>query len=898
MSADGWRVSISQEWDVLGPFPIHAREQHFLSPSFPIDPTRAIDFNATYPSSYADGGHVGWTKASARDDGLLEVSFPSVRWESLRATEGWAALQHHNVLRSALTVHPPSKPSALTRDTPRILVNLSQGSFFTIVPERTGKSQDDPTVPEWHAGNIYAMGQSPPNIVSLPIPPSVTEPTEYAIFVSGDYEIRLFGDPRHGSTEVPKLSITLTVEVEKETRSVARDASQDVYPDFVEGWAFGEALGVGLKSVDAWWTVENATAPANLAEVIDLLEKIRLAPRQHRIVPLRLTQTRPLDVVQLDFQLEVSSDSGLIDAIEVSIPVKNREHWCKGGDQASGITASYFFASSNPTAFLVKPPEKPNDGPAYPPVLATHGAGVDIFESDFWIKALPRQQRSWVIAPTGRTAWGLDWHGPSARDAWATVSALSRILNLRSEWQGWAFAPDTRVLLMGHSNGGQGAWYLAARYPDRVVGAVPAAGYLKSQSYVSWVQSAHYVDPALRAVLDSSLTPDDNDLFLSNLVDTPILAIHGGDDDNVPVWHTREAVAVLNTWNPDANVTYDTFRYREDPGEPHWYPSIFANDEVRSFVSSTIENSVKESPSISRSFTLTVAIPSDSGSLHGWSIHQVEVPGRLGRLQVELEKDAIRVRTTNVKAFSIHIGTLPDHVRDAPFVLDGQKIELDDGTWDASEFKLALSRENGIWTPYSLDEINAPSPHGRIASVLNTDGPLTLVIPKRQQSPELSAALRIAHNLNVYHKLNAEIIDAEEALQRLDTSSLGPGNVVVLDQGSPNTFAKRILAQGRMPFRLRDDTLQLRGRPLNEPNSATLFLHPHPTRAASSVLFVYGSDHAGLERALRLFPIRTGVTVPDWIVVGPQADERGSGGVSGAGVWGNDWSWNEAMSAF
>ena len=33
------------------------------------------------------------------------------------------------------------------------------------------------------------------------------------------------------------------------------------------------------------------------------------------------------------------------------------------------------------------------------------GAGVDIFESDFWIKALPRQQRSWVIAPTGRTAW-------------------------------------------------------------------------------------------------------------------------------------------------------------------------------------------------------------------------------------------------------------------------------------------------------------------------------------------------------------------------------------------------------------------------------------------------------------------------------------------------------------
>jgi hypothetical protein len=35
------------------------------------------------------------------------------------------------------------------------------------------------------------------------------------------------------------------------------------------------------------------------------------------------------------------------------------------------------------------------------------------------------------------------------------------------------------------------------------------------------------MDPAVRAILESSLTPDDNDLFLSNLVDTPVLAVHG-----------------------------------------------------------------------------------------------------------------------------------------------------------------------------------------------------------------------------------------------------------------------------------------------------------------------------------------------------------------------------------
>ena len=58
---------------------------------------------------------------------------------------------------------------------------------------------------------------------------------------------------------------------------------------------------------------------------------------------------------------------------------------------------------------------------------------------------------------------------------------------------------------------------------------VPAAGYIKAQAYVALIQShsAHYIDPALRAVLESAYTPDDNDLFLSNIAHLPILAVHG-----------------------------------------------------------------------------------------------------------------------------------------------------------------------------------------------------------------------------------------------------------------------------------------------------------------------------------------------------------------------------------
>ena len=57
-------------------------------------------------------------------------------------------------------------------------------------------------------------------------------------------------------------------------------------------------------------------------------------------------------------------------------------------------------------------------------------------------------------------------------DAWGSVEALHDILGSRDAWRGYGLAKDTRVLLLGHSNGGQGAWWNAWRYPDRVVAGV------------------------------------------------------------------------------------------------------------------------------------------------------------------------------------------------------------------------------------------------------------------------------------------------------------------------------------------------------------------------------------------------------------------------------------------
>ena len=107
------------------------------------------------------------------------------RWQSLRATEGWAAFQHHNVFRTTLEIVPP--PESYQTNKPWLAVSLRRASFFALVPVQPSSS-DIFFTPEWHPGNIYGLPRSPKQLIDLP-DLSLTHPTVYNIFVSGDYEV-------------------------------------------------------------------------------------------------------------------------------------------------------------------------------------------------------------------------------------------------------------------------------------------------------------------------------------------------------------------------------------------------------------------------------------------------------------------------------------------------------------------------------------------------------------------------------------------------------------------------------------------------------------------------------------------------------------------------------------
>ena len=147
------------------------------------------DPEAVFPSSYADGGFVQWSKARMSKSGELIVRFPNIRWDRLRATEGWAALQYHSLLHSTFTAYPPTNASHKKDKTPKLKIDLLRGSFFAILPFNSSTQE----ALEWHVGNIYedTFGQSEA-IIEFP-GLSWDQATCFHILISGDYEVRSFG---------------------------------------------------------------------------------------------------------------------------------------------------------------------------------------------------------------------------------------------------------------------------------------------------------------------------------------------------------------------------------------------------------------------------------------------------------------------------------------------------------------------------------------------------------------------------------------------------------------------------------------------------------------------------------------------------------------------------------
>jgi len=193
---------------------------------------------------------------------------------------------------------------------------------------------------------------------------------------------------------------------------------------------------------------------------------------------------------------------------------------------------------------------------------------------------------------------------------------------------------------------------------------------------------------------------------------------------------------------------------------------------------------------------------------------------------------------------------------------------------------------------------------GPISRILTYGSPLTIVIPASDVSYSITGcdassepaqysrlANRLSFNLLTYLGLDSNIMtDTEAVRKQLENSGRG---IIVLGGPGVNLYASYAL-QPSFPIRFSSankkmGNFQIKHRVFDQKGTALLFMDRRH-------LYICAFDMDGYERAIRAFPLRTGTSNPEWLMIGSDADFLSTGGILGAGFWGRDGKYSEAMS--
>ncbi|KAK4049678.1 Vacuolar protein sorting-associated protein 11 [Microbotryomycetes sp. JL201] len=326
-------------------------------------------------------------------------------------------------------------------------------------------------------------------------------------------------------------------------------------------------------------------------------------------------------------------------------------------------------------------------------------------------------------------------------------------------------------------------------------------------------------------------------------------------------------VASVAAWAGSSGLANSSATLSEVAGEGHWFDSVLNSKEVNQFVSDIVNGHISRQEF--SEFTVTTVNPDETGSVRGFRIRQVEVPGRLARLHVEIiQGEGCVLRTTNVRTIEIDGASAFAGQLAGSFSLrvDGNDVgEFDERsrtivTLDRSE----LSPQQ--WK--SDDGTHSIRRYGPLISILKTSLPILIVTGTRTNHLNhlVSAAQRVAHDILAYGSVDSEIMTDADVIA--DIAMLRGRNVVLLGSSHENALTEAFASDWAVP----GDTFPV-----------------------SSCFPVAGNSRSGLELALRLFPIQTGVTVPEWAVV---SDDLTTGGIQAAGFWSEKWTWSDKWRQF
>ncbi|KAI8334605.1 hypothetical protein BC941DRAFT_472538 [Chlamydoabsidia padenii] len=936
---------LSNVWHVLGPFPIGMREQDFgADPLEAYGGFRNLKYSkkARFPSELDQSGHVGWTVTQSVDNVVGPLSFPNVRWMQNGSAFGWSIEQYQAWTRGTLKITKQSS----------ILIQMHGVTTFYINGKR-------------YSGDLYGYSTTL-HWVELEKGTHILETRlvhDVRVFGGGNnkngpqckFSISIF--PLDCSTFVDDTLFSHQHRLNTTATLLTRDMMKEVLmPSFLQNIGFAGKYGSvsihnltmeSLQVISIRLVFQAYSSCNHLSDVVTILRPGILTQRSNHTTLVKGQQRRIgfsfdlkrntthdetlfIQASKIHVKIIVSlatptntftlvDDNNTIAAIKWGNYDKKNSNEKTDGQESFVFCYTFLDFDGSVQYAKAKRPKTLDTDENKPVILALHGAGVDIGKDSFWTSSIDAQESVWIVFATGRTPWGMDWHGPSMKNAFCALDGLAQVMDLLFsksienhqqtsddyDWvvvdksESFSIGDINRLIYMGHSNGGQGAWYLATHYPDRAVAVVAAAGYVKIQDYVSyanWISHSH-IDPLLFGMLEMAYAEYNNDLHIPNMVGLSVLARYGSEDDNVPPLHTRKYVRLLNEYNKNPEL----IKVSSVEGKGHWWDTVLNDKEVNKFLETTIQKSTRIQDNEQQHFTIVTTNPASTGTVHGIQIEQLSIPYRKSCIFADLDYDnnSLVLKTTNVSAFRICRRSETTVVIDQTVIhqvdiYKGVLFTLDkNGKWKIEDKKWPRRGERSRQS------------YGPLHRLYESSKPLMIVIPSinRQQLPSSAyttyhhLALQIAHDWYLYGGGDSMIVGDDHpivAFEEIDLTAVtedeSPFYRIYLGVGQDNHAMTQLLGleSNYVDIEIDKSSIQIGSRRFDDPGTGILFVCPGSSSNEMAIV-ISGLDFEGLELACQLLPRRTGLLVPEWIVTSPLTKEQGLGGILGAGFFGNDW---------
>ncbi|KAG0373548.1 hypothetical protein BGX24_011557 [Mortierella sp. AD032] len=846
-------IPIETTWQVLGPFPTGMREQDFGA-----DPLEAFggfrhlqyDAEAKFPSELALDGLVRWHTAKMDFNGWVSVHYPDITWQFNQQSLGWGFNQFQAWARTTFIIPNIQRQQHETEGDGLVSITIqceNIGDFYV----------DD----ERLSGDWYGYGLTRHTLRLSP-------GSQHTLSVRVVHEVRIFGGVILPPPSKFKVELSLPFPFGHDgtngsyrpmVQVVKEGAGGVVVMDAVDGVLAGEYISVALRNVGGNPIVVKSVKvvrgsrflEAQLADRQTKKEGIHIFPSAHRPIAIRLSNL-------------------------------------------AGRAAEEYHGGEFTLKFEIETLFRDETG-----------------ERKGRIGFLTAVE-SLVIVPR---KWG-EPYLYTFRDFDGTVHYAAAIPPSNPESQPSSSAP---VLVALHG------------------AATPAAGYVNIKQYVpftGWLSNS-YTDAQLRGILESSIIEFDNDVHMSNTVGLPILARMGSIDDNVPPFHSRKMVRLgqENAHNTTA------IWLSEVPGQGHWFTGVLQDVVMLSFLNTHLYDNIitlpptrgedvkaVNLPPFPDSCVITVINPAGMGSKCGIQVEQLRIPFRKGTIKLEIEKGhdggelpTWILVTTNIRRLSF--ADLP-LTRFAKLVVDGTSITFDKGIVSGSVTLVRsegrLSKTGQRWKISKSKEWKQTERHretygpaiqvleNRVVIVIGTHFNTTTV--QFTKTADRIAKL-VAHDVYQYGRGDVEVLSDTEFLARYDDDSSATEdertNVILIGDEHQNSATKLVLRKrsseitidtqiGTVSIQPDTDSAS-EGQDHHLPGTGLIMIRPWgPSNLA---MVIAGLDPEGLETAARLFPKRTGLLVPDWVVTGPEMAWKGAGGILAAGYWGNHWEYLPSMSA-